>query len=203
VKILGLSDREVSLIHGPNLKRTFGDVDLVLGCGDLPASYLEYVLTVLNVPLVFVPGNHDPDFMRVPGGIAADGRQVEVGGLRILGLGGSRRYKAEGRNQYEERQMRSRVFPHLLSLGVRRLLGGQPLDVLLTHAPPFGVHDADDLAHRGFQTFLTLIDWLQPALVVHGHTHVARNIDPVETKIGRTTVLNVYPYRVFHYPDEQ
>jgi len=200
VKILGLSDRVVSLVNGPTLKRTFGDVDLVLGCGDLPASYLEYVLTVLNVPLIYVPGNHDPDFMRVPGGIGADDRRVQVKGLTILGLGGSRRYKLEGQHQYSERQMAVRAVPHLLALTLRRWAGHRPLDILLTHSPPFGVHDAADLAHRGFRTFLQLIDWLRPSLLVHGHTHVARNLDPVESQVADTTVLNIYPYRTFDFP---
>src|SRR6266536_1512403 len=34
---------------------------LVVACGDLPFEYLGYLMNGLDVPLVFVPGNHDPD----------------------------------------------------------------------------------------------------------------------------------------------
>ena len=34
--------------------------DVVLSCGDLPWDDLERIVDVTNVPLLFVPGNHDP-----------------------------------------------------------------------------------------------------------------------------------------------
>ena len=88
----------------------------MLGCGDLPFDYLEYLVSRLDVPLLYVPGNHDaslqmPDMTWMPlrselrpmpgpqGCVNIDGRLVEVAGLRIAGLGGSLRYK-EGANQY-------------------------------------------------------------------------------------------------------
>ena len=39
----------------------FSEIELILGCGDLPYPYLENLLTFLNVPLFYVPGNHDPN----------------------------------------------------------------------------------------------------------------------------------------------
>ena len=48
----------MSFIYSPQVRGRFEDIDLVLGCGDLPYFYLEYVLTALNVPLFFVRGNH-------------------------------------------------------------------------------------------------------------------------------------------------
>ena len=45
--------------------------DLVIGCGDLPFDYLEYLVSRLDVPLLYVPGNHDaslvpPDMTWMP-----------------------------------------------------------------------------------------------------------------------------------------
>ena len=34
---------------------------LIVACGDLPFDYLGRLMNLLGVPLVFVPGNHDPD----------------------------------------------------------------------------------------------------------------------------------------------
>lgn len=195
MKILALSDKVVPFIYSKNVSETYQDVDLVLGCGDLPAKYLEFVLTVLNVPLVYVPGNHDKDDLRVPGGIPADGRMVKVLGLRILGLGGSPRYKRRGRHQYTESEMRTRLLAFAPGIFWERLRGRRGFDILLTHAPPRGIHDASDPAHVGFKAFLKLMRWARPRLMVHGHTHAVRNLEPTETEYGDTLVVNVYPYR--------
>lgn len=195
MKILALSDKIVPFIHSEEVKQAFEDVDLVLGCGDLPARYLEFVLTVLNVPLVYVPGNHDKDDLSVPGGVPADGRMVNVLGLRILGLGGSPRYKRRGRHQYTESEMRMRLIALAPGLIWERLRGRRGFDILLTHAPPRGIHDADDPAHVGFEVFLSLMRWARPRLMVHGHTHVVRNLEPTKTQFEDTLVVNVYPHR--------
>jgi hypothetical protein len=97
--------------------------ELILACGDLPFDYLGRLMNVLDAPLVFVPGNHDPDVSgyrtsrggltlraglpaRPPwpsGAVNADGRVVDIAGLRIAGLGGSPRY-SPGPNQYTDWQ---------------------------------------------------------------------------------------------------
>lgn len=195
MKILGLSDKVVPYIYSEQLKETHPQIELVFGCGDLPASYLEYVLTVLNVPLVWVPGNHDRDDIKVPGAIAADGRLLRVRGLRVLGFGGSRRYKPRGRHQYSEQEMRLRIARHLPHLLWDRLRSGRGFDVLLTHSPPYGIHDADDRAHTGFRAFLTLMRWFRPRLMLHGHKHVVRNLEPTDSEFHATRVVNVYPQR--------
>ncbi len=106
------------------------DAELILACGDLPFEYLGSLMNRLDVPLVFVPGNHDPDVSgyrlsragltlraglpaRPPwpaGATNADGQVVDVLGLRIAGLGGSPRYR-DGPNQYTARQQARRGAP--------------------------------------------------------------------------------------------
>ena len=58
-RILALADEVDDSLGAEALERL--GPDLVLGCGDLPADYLEYVVTVTGSPLLYVPGNHDPD----------------------------------------------------------------------------------------------------------------------------------------------
>src|SRR6266852_5450057 len=97
--------------------------ELVVACGDLPFEYLGYLMNGLDVPLVFVPGNHDPDLSGYrqsraglltlagfpaaapwpDGALSADGTVVDAAGLRVAGLGGCVRY-GEGPHQYTERQ---------------------------------------------------------------------------------------------------
>lgn len=200
MKILGLSDQIVPFIYSPEVVEVFPEVDLVLSCGDLPAKYIEFVLTVLNVPLVYVPGNHDKDELRVPGAIPADGKMVELMGLRILGLGGSRRYKPRGRHQYTEWEMRMRIAKHLPTVLWRSIGGRRAFDILLAHSPPFGIHDGTDPAHIGFRSFLQLMRSGRPRLVAHGHTHVHPNLDVTVSKYMNTTVINVYPHRLIELP---
>jgi Icc-related predicted phosphoesterase len=196
VKILALADEEVSFIHSPTVRDRFADVDLIVSCGDLPASYLEYVVTLLNKPLVYVPGNHDPDHLVICGGVAIDGRVSVVNGLRMLGLGGSRRYKADGRHQYTEREMRWRIITSLPNMWRRTSFRRQRMDLIISHAPPRGVHDADDLVHTGFNSFHWLIRVAKPHWFLHGHCHTHRNLLPSVTRIDETQVVNVFPYRL-------
>lgn len=200
MKILALSDQIVPFIYSSQIKDRLPEVDLVVGCGDLPAMYLEFVLTALNVPLLYVLGNHDGDRQRVPGGQLIDGRWATWSGLQWLGLGGSGRYKPQGRNQYTQGEMGRRLWgPYVRALWSR--LGGRPgLDVLVTHAPPLEIHDGPDVAHVGFEAFLPFLRWAKPRFLLHGHRHVQRNLDRTETQYHETTIINVYPYRLLDIP---
>ena len=184
--------------------------DMVLGCGDLPFDYLEYLVSRLDVPLLYVPGNHDPSLKPpdttwtparavVPdpgpqGCINVDGRVVEESGWRVAGLGGSLRYK-EGPNQYSQAQMGRRALRLELAVRLKRVQRGRKLDILVTHAPPFGAAEAKDAAHVGFVAFLRLIRNFHPALAVHGHVHPYGRAIP-ERHVGATRVVNVVPWRV-------
>ncbi|KID28975.1 metallophosphoesterase family protein [Prauserella rugosa] len=178
------------------------DVDVVLGAGDLPFAYLEHLADMLNAPVAFVPGNHDPDltgFTRYrglalrggmpaswpgpAGGIDVDGRVATVAGLRIAGLGGSVRYR-EGPNQWTQRQQARRA--RLLTWRSR----GRPVDVLLTHAPPRGLGDRDDLPHHGFDCLHRTVRRLRPRWLLHGHIHPYGEQVP-DRRIGDTVVRNV------------
>lgn len=196
MKILALSDEVVDFVYSPLVRDRFEDVDVVVGCGDLPAYYLEYVVTQLNVPLLYVPGNHDPDDLHVPGGQDLDGVVRRVRGAVFAGLGGSRRYKPDGRHQYSEWEMRRRVGQLMMQLWLGRLRGRRRLDVFVTHAPPLRIHDAADLPHRGFASYRALWTFFRPQVMLHGHMHAQRNLEVTESVIEGTRVLNVFPYRV-------
>ncbi|MDQ3789025.1 MAG: metallophosphoesterase [Actinomycetota bacterium] len=210
-KLLTVSDEIVESLWTERVAERFGSVDLVLAAGDLPFDYLEFLSSALDRPLVFVPGNHDADLSAYsrrrglwlaagfparypgPGGaVNADGRVVEVAGLRIAGLGGSIRYN-DGPNQWTERQQ-SRRAARLV-----RAARGRPVDVLLTHSPPLGVGDRDDPPHRGFACLHTVVERLQPAVLVHGHIHPYGQPVP-DRSMGETRVLNTVGYRILEVP---
>lgn len=161
--------------------------DIILSAGDLSRPYLEFLATMANRPLVYVRGNHDDSFSKAPpeGCICADGRIVVCNGLRILGLGGSYRYR-DGENMYTEKQMRRRVLR--LQLQLKRYGG---FDILLSHAPARGINDMETLSHRGFECFTSLLEKYEPAYFVHGHIHrcYGPHIPQLTTWHG-TTVIN-------------
>jgi Icc-related predicted phosphoesterase len=128
------------------------------------------------------------------GCVDIDGRVVDVGGLRIAGLGGSVRYKA-GPNQYSQGQMGRRALKLEVRLRLNRVRNGRKLDVLVTHAPPYGAAEAKDSAHVGFVAFLRLIRNFHPLLAVHGHVHPYGRALP-ERSVGATRVVNVVPSRM-------
>lgn len=203
MKILALSDQMVDQLYCPTVKERFGDVDLVVGCGDLPSYYLEFIVSVLNVPLIHVPGNHDPaapalDSDLSPHGCASniDGLVVEERGLLIAGLGGSIRYRPDGVNQYTQAEMARRILTMTPRLWWNRVRHGRFLDILVTHAPPRGIHDAEDPAHVGFASFNRFIARFRPRYLLHGHSHVYRRDAATSTQTAQTTVVNVFPYRV-------
>ena len=183
--------------------------ELILACGDLPSDYLGSLMNVLDVPLVLVPGNHDPDLSgyrssragltlragmpaRPPwpdGAVNADGRVVDAVGLRVAGLGGCRRY-SEGPNQYTDRQQARRALALRARARWRTLRDGRGVDVLITHAPPRGTGDGDDPAHRGFTALHGLVGALRPAALLHGHV-LPHESTTGGRPLGRTEVHNV------------
>jgi predicted phosphodiesterase len=210
VLVLAVSDEvDDALRAGGRAVRRLEQAQLIVACGDLPFEYLGYLMNALDVPLVFVPGNHDPDVSgyrtsragltvraglpcRPPwpeGAVSAERRVVDAAGLRIAGLGGSRRY-SEGPNQYTERQQARRARALYRRAWWRRMRDGRGVDVLLTHAAPEGTGDAEDPPHRGFRALNRLAARLQPPLLLHGHVH-PYGTAVTDHQIGRTVVRNV------------
>lgn len=211
MKLLAVTDKVVDFIYSPNLVEKFGDVDMVLSCGDLPYYYLEYIVTMLNVPLLYVHGNHDPPVeytasgaqLTGPGGCTnIHGRLVQEKGIAIAGLEGSIRYKPAGKYQYTEPQMWRQALKLSPALLRNRLVTGRALDILLAHAPPFGIHNGRDRTHVGFKSFLWLMERFRPRYLLHGHRHVYNPLEVTETQYEGTTIINVYPYKVLEIPDE-
>ncbi len=199
MRVLTVSDQVNEQLHSPALQQVAFDVDLVLSSGDLPSDYLEFILSTLNVPMFYVMGNHGAaggDKPEPEGAENLDGRVVESKGLLIAGLEGSMRYNDRPRYQYTENQMRAKIARLSPALMLNHLKYGRYLDILVTHAPPYGIHDGTDLPHHGFRSFLWFIDHYQPRYLIHGHMHVYDNREPRVTQRGKTTIVNAYGYRI-------
>ena len=190
MKILAVADVESKKFYEYYSPGRLKDYDLILACGDLRVSYLEFLVTMARCPVLYVHGNHDERFQREPEGCECIDDTIYVyQGLRILGLGGSYRYR-DGKYMYTERQMRQRI--RKLRWKLRRYRG---FDILVTHAPARELGDLENLSHRGFECFRELLDRYEPRLFVHGHVHRNYGQDiPQRTQYGKTEIINAYEY---------
>lgn len=207
MNVLAVSDQVLNHIYAPNVRVNYPDVDLIFGCGDLPFYYLEFLASAFNVPLLYVLGNHDRgpqytvdgrELTRVQGGCNLHGRVVYERGLIMAGLEGSMRYRPHAPLMYTEAEMRreiARLLPRLLWMRARH---GRACDILITHSPPRGIHDRDDIAHTGFKVFHNLLKIAQPRYMLHGHIHLYKR-EPQITQFGSTTIINVYPVQLLNW----
>ena len=193
MKILSISDMVVPELSEQYDARQFDGVELVLSCGDLPPEYLASIREHLDVPLFYVRGNHDIRYQNSPpvGCLDIHQRWITFKGLRIMGLEGSRWYNG-GPIQYRDYQMRQMIWRMTPGLWFK---GG--VDMVITHAPPRHIHDAEDRCHRGFDSFLKLINRFKPRYFIHGHIH-AYITDPSQrvTLVGNTHVINTFAYHL-------
>lgn len=200
-------------------------IDLVLACGDLDREYIEFLVDGLDKEFFFVSGNHVQEeeehessgfelidrlwdtiktsAEKIISSIAGqDDLHGRIGVFRdyfIVGFGGSKWYNGRG-NQYREGEMASiagKAVTKLRMLRMRdRLLGRKRKEIIvISHAPPFGVHDLPDPCHTGFKCFLKFIKKMSPVVWLHGHVHLHDRRQQSATLVGNTTVVNCYGYK--------
>lgn len=202
MKILTVSDSvEKSFLKEDLLIEKCRGIHFILGCGDLPPYYLEYLINCLNIPLFYVPGNHDEQshqsqLMKKPfaqGCKNIDKEVILYQGLLIGGLAGALRYR-KGDYLYTEAQMKQKIFSMIPRLLLNKIKYKRYIDVLITHAPPYGIHDQTDLPHRGFKTFLSYMKIFKPAYLIHGHTMPKKSNELSHYR--STTVINTNHYKI-------
>lgn len=198
MKILSISDEECLALWDHYVPGRLKDYDLIISCGDLNASYLSFLVTMARCPVLYVHGNHDSGYRSHPpeGCDCIDGHIVTYNGLRILGLGGCRRYHP-GEHQYTDAQMRRRI--RRLKFRLWRTGG---VDIVVTHAPPEGLGDGEDPAHRGFAALRELLDQYHPQYLLHGHVHLRYGMDQTrERHYNGTTLINSTERYTLEIPD--
>ena len=192
MKILFLSDEESPVYWDYFRKETFEDIDLIVSCGDLKAEYLSFLTTMTSIPVLYIKGNHDKYEVNVPEGcISIEDDIYEFEGVRLLGLGGCQRYN-RGDNQYTEKEMQKRI------ARLRwKLFRKKGFDILVTHAPAFGINDDTDLCHTGFKCFNRLIAKYKPKYFVNGHVHLTYGSQiKREVQVEDTKVINAYNHYI-------
>ena len=188
MKILCVADEEEKGLWDYYTPESLRGVDLIVSCGDLHPDYLQFLVTMGNCPLLYVYGNHDQHYDRNPplGCECIEDQIYNYQGLRILGLGGSMRYKP-GKNMYTEQEMEKRI-----SRLAAALMITNGFDLLVSHSPARGYGDLEDLPHRGFECFNALLQKYKPKYMIHGHVHKAYgHFERERTHSCGTKLINV------------
>ncbi|POR01795.1 metallophosphoesterase [Alkalispirochaeta sphaeroplastigenens] len=223
MKILCVADHIDPLVYSATVKTRFSDVDMVLSAGDLPMEYLGFLSSSLNRTVGFVFGNHNlkalPLFRKSGaslleqtsitaqtqnyyGSTCLEDRVMRLEGLLIAGLGGSIRYN-RGEHQFTDFEMNCRLLRLVPRLLWNRLVHGRFLDILLTHAPPRGIHDEEDRCHQGFTGLLWFMRRFRPRYLLHGHIHLYDINAERVSRYHETTIINVYDHYVLDYGGDQ
>lgn len=200
MRILAVSDEECPALWEYYTPGKLKEYDLILACGDLNAKYLSFLVTMARCPLLYVAGNHDVRYQIAPpeGCDPIDDHFVIYNGIRILGLGGCRKYRP-GPYQYTEAEMRRRIRRLRFRLWLHK-----GVDIVVTHAAPAGLGDAEDPAHLGFEALRSLLDKYHPQYLIHGHVHTnyGQNV-PREIEYNGTKIINAYERFAFDIPDRE
>jgi Icc-related predicted phosphoesterase len=201
LRVLAVSDVVQPQLYNNDVLSWLPDVDLIISCGDLPPYYLDFLVSKLDVPMFHVIGNHcyvahDPVTKKhapteYPGLRDLNGRLAEHNGLLMGGIEGSPVYN-NGPHQYSEQAVELNLLRMVPGLAHNKVRAGRYLDVLVSHAPPRGIHDNPDIAHKGWSALLSFIDRFKPAIALHGHTHRYDPTLPLRTRRGQTEIINAY-----------
>ena len=202
MRILSVSDTIIDFLYSPAVRERFSNMDMLLGCGDMPYYYFEYILNALDCPAYFVRGNHarvveyseSGDRTYPHGAIDLHRRVVNHKGLIMAGIEGCLRYRP-GPFQYTSSEMWGHVLSLVPSFLSNMAFRGRALDLFVSHAPPAGINDRSDLPHRGVPAFRWLLTVFKPAVHLHGHIHLYRNDEAREFQSAHTRVINTYGYR--------
>lgn len=199
MKILVIADVESKALWDNYEASRLEGVELILSCGDLNPRYLSFLATFTHAPILYVHGNHDGCYAETPpeGCICIEDDIYVFNGIRILGLGGSMRYK-KGPHMYTEFDMRMRIAKLRL-----KLIKNKGFDILLTHSPALGLHDQDDLPHTGFKCFIDLLDKYEPSYFIYGHVHKSYGKFVREDDYKKTHLINANERYEFIYERQE
>jgi uncharacterized protein len=210
MRLLCVADHVDPVVYSHGLKTRFGNVDMVISAGDLKLEYYDFIVSTLNKPLYFVFGNHhlegrsekgkfvvrpgdEEPWSRAVGATCLEGRVLRVKGLIMAGLGGSIWYNG-GENQFSDFTMFLAMIRLMPAMLWHKIFHGRYLDVLVTHAPPYGINDLPDPCHTGFRIFLWFMRTFKPRYLVHGHVHLYDRNAEREASYGATTIINAYDH---------
>ncbi len=194
LSVLAVSDFIDPVLKEKIAEKDLPDIDLIISCGDLVPEYLSFLRDRLDRPLFYIKGNHDIRYSATNpiGCMNIHQKIVRFNSFNIMGLEGSIWYNG-GVNQYTDKEMSKMISGMRFSIWWKK-----GLDIVITHAPPRHINDAEDRCHMGFDSFVRLIHKYKPSCFVHGHIHKEfENPSDRVTQHQSTNVINACGYHIF------
>jgi len=190
MRILAFSDLHMARARAADLVAASRNADLVIGAGDFGnmrqgIGEAMAMLAGIEAPLVMVPGNNESeDELRDAAPASAHvlhGAGVEIGGLRIFGLGGGVPVTPFGPWSWDLTEEEAAAL----------LAGSEGADIIVSHSPPKGIADRTSTGISvGSNSVRDAIDRAQPALLLCGHIHDCWG---EEARRGATRIVNLGP----------
>ena len=181
MNILALADRRPK-IDIPAVVEANG-IDLIVTLGDFTIEDILAVKLVTAIPKIGVYGNHDSGtYMPALGIWDMHLMTWDFNGLKFGGFQGCVRYKRD-----------PDALMYTQEEADRMMAGFPPVDVFLSHCPPRGINDEDEIAHQGFDGLREYVDRVRPAILMHGHTYPTD--DTVVTQHGPTRIEYVNEHK--------
>ena len=182
MKTIVLADRRPQI----DLRQTIIDknIELVISLGDFAREDLLPLAEITHIPKIGVYGNHDSSQYMEELGIINLHRTIwHYQNKSFAGLQGCVRYKS---NPYAIMYTQDEVYD---------ILANYPqVDIFITHCPPRGINDEDNIAHQGFDALLDYIDKKPPKILLHGHTYP--NEENIIRQHGPTKIEYTYGYQI-------
>ncbi|MCB0329523.1 MAG: metallophosphoesterase family protein [Bdellovibrionales bacterium] len=196
MQILGIVDIHSKTDQIEDLLAEAEDADLVLVAGDITNFGVDDRAEAVLKPLIevskrifAVTGNCD--YGEVDGylerlDLHLEGKPRSVGGIRIIGVGGSLPCPSSTPHEHSEEELKILLEEQMEEGGA-----GEPL-IAVIHQPPFGTKiDKSLLAgHVGSEAVRTFIEEYQPLLCFSGHIHESPGIDT----LGESVLVNPGPF---------
>lgn len=182
MKALVIADRSPQ-INIAEVART-EQVELIITLGDLVREDLLSAISVIEIPKIGIYGNHDSgNYMQEIGIMDMHLSTWSYNGLTFGGFQGCVRYKED-----------PQAIMYTQEEAIRMMAGFPQVDVFISHCPPRGINDEEEIAHQGFDALRSYIDINKPRILLHGHTY------PTEQNIVRqhnsTKIEYVYKYSI-------
>lgn len=186
MKALVLADRPPHINIREIIQRE--QVELIITLGDLEQSDLVELEYVTNIPKIGIYGNHCGGTYMEPLGITnMHGVSMTVQGVTFAGMEGCVRYKPDPTAiMYTQEQ------------ATQLLAGAPPVDVFITHCPPRGVNDEDEITHQGWDALREYVLTQKPRMLLHGHTYPTD--ETLVTKLGDTDIVYVHGWKIVDLP---
>jgi len=182
MKILAISDRPPKTSIRKLVEENA--IDLICTLGDLEYFDLKELANIQNIPKLGVYGNHCSGAYFDDLGIKNMHLQTfEYKGITFGGFEGSHRYKDD---KYAKMYTQDEA---------TELLKDYPrVDVMLSHSPPLGINDDNDVAHIGFQALRDYLEQKKPKYFLHGHTYPKEG--QAITRFADTEIIYVYSDKI-------